>query len=358
MHHLERKLGKRRGDGTLRKLTSSSELKDFASNDYLGLARSSYIQAEIEKRWQQVKKEGTQMFGSTGSRLLTGQTRYVEQLEAQIAGFHKTEAALLFNCGYMANLSLLSTLAEPEDLLLFDTCIHASMREGIRLSKATSFPFRHQDLEHLEHRLRHLPCSGNRWICLESVYSMDGSLAPLKEIYALSKKYEAHVIVDEAHAIGIFGLQGEGLASHYADIRIVTFGKALGCQGAAVLGSMILKEFLINFASSFIYTTALPLISLLAIQVAYEQLPFLEQERKKLQHLIQLFGNTSSPIQAIRTKEVKKSAAYLTAHGFDVRPIVSPTVRRGHEILRIILHSFNTPEELTQLKELLCTQKD
>lgn len=353
MQSLELRLEKRRRDGTFRNLTSSLRLTDFASNDYLGLARSPQIQAQIWDLWHIHKENQRHTFGSTGSRLLTGQTSFAEQLEEKIAAFHGTESALIFNCGYMANLGLLSTLPQSGDLILFDSSIHASMHAGIQLAKATSFPFRHHDLEHLEHRLKHLKCSGNRWICIESIYSMDGSAAPLEEISILAKKYEAHLIVDEAHAIGVFGTHGKGLATEHAFARVVTFGKALGCQGAAVLGSSLLKNFLINFASSFIYTTALPLISLLAIKVAYAQLPFLEKERKKLLNLITLFDNTPSQIQAIRTKDVKKSAAHLVAHGFDVRPILSPTVRRGHEILRIILHSFNTPEELTHLKELL-----
>src|SRR5262249_569897 len=160
---------------------------------------------------------------------------------------HGYEAGLLFNCGYMANLGLLSAVAADEDLIFFDSAIHASSRGGIQLSQATAFPFKHNDVNHLEHRLKHCQTVGNRFICIESVYSTDGSKALLPEIVQLAKRYEAHLIVDEAHAVGVFGPEGRGLVAEYdltADVfaQVVTFGKAVGTYGAIVLGTHLLKE--------------------------------------------------------------------------------------------------------------------
>lgn len=319
---LEKALAMREKNGTLRQLV------DFASNDYLGLARSS-----------------------TGSRLLTGNSVYAENLEDEIAAFHGFEAGLLFNCGYMANIGLLSTVACEDDCVIFDAHIHASTRDGIQLSKAAAFPFRHNNLESLENRLKACTVKGERFICIESIYSMDGSIAPLQEMCLLAKKYEAHLIVDEAHAVGVYGPQGRGLLAKEnlcseVFAQVTTFGKALGAHGAIVLGSQTLKHSLINFAKSFIYTTALPMHSLVAIKNSYDLFPGMDAERKHLQKL-------GPSIQAIPVKDPKAVAEKIRHAGFDVRPILSPTVRRGHEILRLCLHAFNTEAELKALYEVI-----
>lgn len=361
MHQL---LYKRKEQGNLRGLPSSELLIDFSSNDYLGLARSATLSSTIIQEWKTHQGCLTKI-GSTGSRLLTGNSSYIQELENQIAAFHGYEAGLLFNCGYMANLGLLSTIATDQDIIFFDFAAHASTKDGIRLSQAQAFPFKHNDLSHLKSRLQNCSGKGNRFICIESLYSTDGSQAPLSEMVQLAEEFEAHLIVDEAHAVGVIGPQGKGLVAkegltRHVFAQVVTFGKALGVQGAIVLGSHLLKETLINFAHPFIYTTALPFFSLAAIYCSYKRLPFLEQEREQVQKLITAFckaypsAASRSHIQSILcpgNAAAKQKSKSLLKEGFDVRPLLSPTVRKGKEILRICLHAFNTEKELSDLME-------
>lgn len=326
-------LGIRKKQGNYRTLQAkASSFIDFASNDYLSIG-----------------------WGSTGSRLLAGDSEKAHQLETKIASFHGFSSALLFGCGFMANLGLVSTL---QGTILYDAEIHASMKEGLKLSKARSFPFRHHDLKHLEKRLE--KASGSTWILVESVYSTDGSLAPLKEICALAHRYQAKLIVDEAHAVGIFGKQGEGrigelnLQPHVFAI-VVTFGKAFSAYGAAICGPFFLRERLINFASSFIYTTALPPVLLDVIDRHYDQIHAMEKERAHLHHLMSLFPDPS-PIQIFSipgNDSAKEKARALKQLGFDVRPLLSPTVQKGKERLRICLHAHNTEEEVKALQKAL-----
>lgn len=365
--HLEAKLRKREKLGNMRQLQIMPKLIDFSSNDYLGLARSSSLANAVRQECSIGAQviPGHNGLGSTGSRLLTGNTSYAQELENRIAQFHGYHAGLLFNCGYMANIGLLSTVADHQDHIFFDATVHASTREGIRLCRAKAFPFRHNDLEQLENRLRNCspPAScAERFICIESIYSTDGSLAPLPEICLLAKAYNAHLIVDEAHAIGACGPGGRGLIAQHnlsSEIfaQVITFGKALGTFGAIVLSNHTTKQALINFATSYIYTTALPFYSLAAIKCSYELFPQLEEERSQLQKLIKIFQRTASNystthVQAVRlagNKPVKLMAKKLASHGYDVRALMSPTVQRGGELLRICLHAFNTEEEVMQL---------
>lgn len=348
---LEIKLNKCKKLGHFRSLKLSKQLIDFSSNDYLGLARCPRLAQLI---WQECQ---ALPLGSSGSRLLTGNSFYAQALEERIAAFHGYEAGLLFNCGYMANVGLLSALADESSTILFDAHVHASFYDGMRLGRACAFPFRHQDVDHLEQRLksrRQGPC----YICVESIYSMDGSQANLKDISRLAKQYQAHLIVDEAHATGVCGPEGRGLLAAYGltnDVfaHVVTFGKAVGVHGAIVLGSRMLKEFLINFARPCLYTTALPFYALAAIKCAYDIFPQLEKERLHLRHLSGFFeGNSQTPIQPIFIKgngAVQRASQLLAQKGFDVRALRSPTVQRGEERLRICLHTFNTEQEVMAL---------
>jgi 8-amino-7-oxononanoate synthase len=369
---LESRLLKRHKSGNLRRLQLLQRpLVDFASNDYLALARSQDLAALVAAEHQAVPLS----LGSTGSRLLTGNSLYAEQLEARIAKFHGYEAGLLFNCGYMANIGLLSAVARPEDTIIFDAAIHASMHDGMRLSRAKAFPFRHNDLGHLQQRLQNASAKHQRYICIESLYSTDGSIAPLREICRLAKEYEARLMVDEAHAVGTAGPQGRGLVAEQGlreavFAQVVTFGKALGVHGAIVLGSELLKHYLVNFATSYIYTTALPRQMLSAISCSYALFPHMECQRQQLKRLIQLFRQACpdasfAQIQAVRIQgnvAVKEAARQLKVSGFDVRPLMSPTVKQGHESLRICLHAFNSEQELLQLinyikgNGMLCTE--
>lgn len=361
---LKNKLLKREKYGNLRQLNVSQNLIDFCSNDYLGLARSLNL-ADLVSQESSKHKTFLNGLSSTGSRLLTGNSGYAQDLEQKIAAFHGFEAGLLFNCGYMANLGLLSTIADKADFIFFDSKIHASTRDGICLSQANAFPFKHNDIAHLENRLKNCTTKGDRFICIESIYSTDGSIAPLEEICRLAKEYEAHLIVDEAHAVGAWGYQGRGLVAELnlcssVFAQITTFGKAIGTQGAIVLGSQILKQSLINFATAYVYTTALPLYSLAAINCSYNLFKEMEKERKHLQMLIQIYRDlipnaSKTHIQSIPikgNKAAKELSQKLARKGFDVKPLLSPTVQRGKEVLRICLHAFNTENELKTLLDI------
>lgn len=353
---MKKLLSKRKQIGNFRSLQLKENIIDFASNDYLGLARSQQLKLAVLSEW-----ETLDCLGSTGSRLLTGNNSYVEDLEKSIAGFHGFETGLIFNCGYMANVGLVSSIVEDKDIFLFDSHIHASLHEGIRIAKAKAFPFRHNDLDHLENRLKQFAQKGNTYICIESIYSTDGSIAPLAEIFNLSQKYHVRLIIDEAHTVGIIGNQGKGLVSQLGlsgkiFAQIVTFGKALGVFGAIVLGNQILKETLVNFAKSFIYTTALPFPSLAAIKCSYALFPGLEAERIHLRELIYFANRSNTPIQPIPVTTNQAAhvlVSKMKEEGFDVRALLSPTVQRGKEMIRLTLHAFNSKAQLAHILQLM-----
>jgi 8-amino-7-oxononanoate synthase len=361
---IDKKLQERRQAGTYRTLKPESMLVDFCSNDYLGFARSPELKNNID---EEIKSGGLLANGSTGSRLLTGNSAYIESVEQYIAGLHKCEAGLIFNSGYDANLGLFSSLPQRGDTIITDELIHASIIDGTRLSYANRYTFRHNDLQSLEDKLKH--AAGNCYVAIESVYSMDGDTPPINEILALTDKYNANLIVDEAHAIGLFGL---GLIDESFQnrvfARVVTFGKALGCHGAIVLGSQNLKEYLVNFARSFIYTTAPSYHQIASVKIAYQLLQQSSNEIGLLRGNIKFFKqkikssefypliSSNSAIQCLVLKsneKAKELAEYLQKNGLDVRPILSPTVPFGSERIRICLHAFNTSEELNLLTNLI-----
>ena len=360
---LVKKLTERKLAHNLRSLpTVNPNLIDFCSNDYLGFAKSSLLKHKIEAFQQQF---GTIENGSGGSRLLSGNRAFTEETESFIAHFHETESALIFNSGYDANLGLLSSLGQRGDTIIYDELIHASLIDGARLSFADRLKFKHNDISDLELKLQ--KAKGTIYVAIESVYSMDGDIAPLKEIHRICEKYGANLIVDEAHAVGVFGDHGKGLV-YQNGLKgkifacIVTFGKALGCHGAAVLGSHNLRNYLINFARSFIYTTAMPLHGIISIRAAYTLLAEQDQQQALYQRIVlyrKLISTLKWPrtdsLSAIQTlilgnaEKAKNTAVNLQQLGYDVRAILSPTVAIGTERLRICLHSFNTPEEIEGL---------
>lgn len=362
---IQKKLTERLQYGKFRVLKTVSGLADFCSNDYLGFARSEKLKALVQ---EEIKKYPAYLNGSGGSRLLTGNTTFAEELEQQIAVFHQAEAGLIFNSGYDANLGLFSCLPQRGDTIITDELIHACIIDGARLSYANRFSFKHNDLNDLEKKLKNT--SGICYVAVESMYSMDGDEAPLKELIQLTEKYNAHLVVDEAHATGVFGkglVQQLQLESRVF-ARTVTFGKALGSHGAIVLGSMALRNYLINFARSFIYTTAPSFHQLLTTKMAYQLLENSQEEQQKLSRLIDLFKKelqkkhqyqlieSNSAIQSILipgNSEAKQTAGFLQKNGFDVRAILSPTVAAGMERLRICIHSYNTEEEIAELVNLL-----
>ncbi|PSL48277.1 8-amino-7-oxononanoate synthase [Chitinophaga niastensis] len=361
---MSRLLDERREQQSFRELRLPGDKVDFCSNDYLGLARSPVIREYIHT----LLVERHASHGSTGSRLLAGNYEWITSVEKDLAVFHHADAGLMYNSGYDANLGLFSCIGRKGDTIIYDQLIHASIRDGMRLSGAQTFSFVHNDLEDLEKKLKN--AGGNIFVAVESVYSMDGDLAPLQAISALCEQYGAHLVVDEAHATGVIGEGGEGLVQELrledrCFARVHTFGKAVGCHGAVVLGSNVLRAYLINFSRSFIYTTALPPAALAAIEAGYAAFPVMHEVRGQLSALIQQFRAgvqhletlpSKTPIQVVMTRgndNTRKIAAALQDAGLDVRPILHPTVPKGTERLRIVIHSFNTPEEVDLLLKVL-----
>lgn len=359
---LKNKINERIQSNSLRTLKPATDLIDFSSNDYLGFAKSDELKKLIASY---LSKSHGYTTGATGSRLISGNSLFVEELEIEIAKFHKAESGLIFNSGYDANIGLLSAIAKRGDTIITDELIHASLIDGARLSNANKYIFKHNDLNSLEDKLRN--SKGNIFIITESVFSMDGDLAPINEISTLAKKHKAHLIVDEAHASGVIEKHGKGLVQKFGlenevFARIHTFGKALGCHGAIVLGSADLRTFLINFARSFIYTTALPFHSLLSIKMAYQLLKTTTNVNK-LQSNISFFKSSAkankidfieseSAIQCLvisGNKNCKEVAAKIQANGFEVKAILSPTVPEGKERLRICLQAQHTKEQMLNL---------
>lgn len=368
---LKSALDERSSQQSLRSLTAETALVDFCSNDYLGFARSGVLKARIR---EEEARHAHRRIGSTGSRLISGNSDYYEGLERHLAEFHRAESGLIFNSGYDANLGLFSSVPQRNDVILYDQLVHASIRDGIRLSHAKAFPFRHNDVADLIRRIEAQSTegetrTGNLFVAVESVYSMDGDFAPLKEMAGLCKHHGAGLIVDEAHATGVFGERGEGKVVELGlqnDVfaRLHTFGKALGSHGAIVLGSQTLRSYLVNFARSFIYTTALPFHSLFSIRCAYELLAANDGTIPRLRERIRFFKDnigretsremipSDSAIQCVilpGNENVKTAARKIQEAGFDVRPIMHPTVPEGSERLRICLHAFNTEDEIEGL---------
>ena len=365
---LQRKLAERRENAAFRELRLPEGKVDFCSNDYLGVVRDGLLEGEPEAL----------AHGSSGSRLLAGNYSFIEDAERQLAAYHAAPAALIYNSGYDANLGLLSCVPQRGDIVLYDSLSHASIRDGMRLSFAQAQSFAHNDCADLERRmttwLQRSADTGDlrstMFVVTESVFSMDGDMAPLEAMAALCRQYGAQLIVDEAHATGVIGDRGEGLVQvlgleEACFARVHTFGKAVGCHGAAVLGSTVLRDYLINFSRSFIYTTALPPASVGAIARAYALLPALAPRRAHLRQLIEGWRaaeigyerlDSRTPIQVVivpGNDAVRALAQRLQGSGLDVRPILYPTVPKGSERLRIVLHAFNTGEEVRVLAGLL-----
>jgi 8-amino-7-oxononanoate synthase len=379
---LQQKLEQREANHALRQLPIASDLIDFASNDYIGFAKNETIFHETH---QLLLDKNIKVNGASGSRLLSGNHGLYNETEDYIAQFHYAESALIFNSGYDANIGFFSAVPQRKDIILYDELCHASIRDGIQMSNAKAYKFQHNDFEDLERLLKRCqteqasPEQSRRvevYIVTESVFSMDGDSPNLGELIKLAEKYSAYVVIDEAHALGVFGENGEGLIQslglqHSIFVRIITFGKGLGCHGAAVLGSNELKSYLVNFARSFIYTTALSPHAVATILQSYKHLLkekvimqklksniiFFNQEKMRL-GLKPLFVYSKSAIQCAiipGNERVKNIATQLQQKGFDVRPILSPTVPEGQERLRFCLHSYNSESEITNVLELLST---
>lgn len=362
-------LSERKEAGLLRTLTSVEGLIDFCSNDYLGLAKNKTLAEEISAViaiWQGQQGKHIPVNGSTGSRLISGNHAYTEEFEKECATLHQAEAALLFSSGFEANLGLISALAQKEHVIFCDKLLHASLIDGLRLSAAERRIFKHNDLTDLVHLLEQYPSETIKWVVVESVYSMDGDVAPLKELVALKEKYNFELIVDEAHAGGVYGPRGAGLCvemdlqdSIFA--RVITFGKAWGNAGSIVLGSDALRSYLINFARPFIYSTAPTPAHVLSLQRTLTFMAEAVEERQRLKNRIQYFkslqtstawGESETAIQTYfvaGNEAVRKLAAKVQAAGFGVKPIVYPTVAKGKERIRITLNINCTRDDIKHL---------
>ncbi len=346
MKHVQESLAKRKKEHNLRKLPAQREGIDFLSNDYLGLAKNATDLVHSTK-------------GSTGSRLLSGNHPFLEETEAFIAETHQAETALFFPSGYMANLGLYSCLASKHDTYILDEQSHASIIDGKRLSLAKTLKFKHQDFDSLIQKLN--AARGEKFVVTESVFSMSGSRTDLEKLSEICKEHKAYLIIDEAHSVGL-----EDFNNPYADVRVVTYGKAFGVHGASVLCSQEVKDFLVNFSRPFIYSTAPSLSAVQCVKNAYQNILKADSHRAKLNKLIQYWNerkndklawlDSDSQIQSLLVEgneEVTSLANYIQENGFQVLPIKSPTVKKGEERIRFCLHSFNTESEIDHLFKVI-----
>jgi 8-amino-7-oxononanoate synthase len=340
---------------------------DFASNDYLGLANSPRLKAAV-----QAAIERGVAVGSGGSRLLRGNDTEHEALEAEAAAFFGSESALFFANGYGANSALLSTLPQRGDLIVYDALVHASAHEGLRLTRAEAVAAEHNDANSFADaigRWRSKGSTGRAWIVAESLYSMDGDRAPLADLVELAERHDAVLVLDEAHATGVFGEQGrghaDGLDGRENLIVLRTCGKALGCEGALVCGPKVVRDHLINRGRGFIFSTAPSPLMAAAVREALRIVADEPERRAALQALVAHaeaqvapLGIAPSGSQIVpvilgddaRTMEV---AAAVQAAGFDVRGIRPPTVPAGTSRLRISLTLNVTLKEVTDLAQCL-----
>ncbi|KAJ5737092.1 uncharacterized protein N7483_002217 [Penicillium malachiteum] len=358
---------------------------DFSSNDFLSLSTSPAYRNRYLAHVNNTPEFFP--FASGGSRLLDGNSAYAEELERFVADFHDAPTALLFNSGFDANVGVLSSIPQPGDLILYDELIHASVHEGMRLSRAGkrvmfdhSCPTSLRDAlgEQINNDPKIQSGARNVFIVIESIYSMDGDIAPIKDFIKVVDELlpleNGHFIVDEAHATGVFGPRGAGVVQDLGVqdrmfIRLATFGKALASHGAMVLCGPETRDYLINYARSLIYTTALGFPFLASIKTAYELLSSGETEslQRRVQSLIghlhtqlaslqmrqhvmfEVDHFPNSPIFSLRTSQPRELASFCQKAGLIVRAIMPPTIPDGKERVRVCLHAGNTEEDIDTL---------
>jgi 8-amino-7-oxononanoate synthase len=352
---LETRIRKRLTDfelnGLSRKFTPPAGI-DFSSNDYLQFASHPRLKARMSAA---IMEEGC---GSTGSRLLRGDRSCFSAIERRFAAFKGTDAALYFNSGYAANLAVLSTFLEDSDVVFFDRLNHASLIDGMKMGKARKIIFAHSDLTALQHYLDSITTNGQRFLVIESLFSMDGDIAPLKEYAAICRKAGVALIIDEAHAIGLYGERGSGLieAAGIADdvfLSINPAGKALGLAGAFVAGASWAIDYLIQRGRTFVFSTAPPPSMAAALDAALDLIEEAPELRRRLHVLAESLrgmladnglevaraGSQIIPVLVGDNAGAISVSCALQANGFDVRAIRPPTVPEGTARLRI---SVNT----------------
>lgn len=342
---------------------------DFSSNDYLGLAGAERLGRAIEA----ALARGVPV-GSGGSRLLRGNHEEHEALEDEAARLFGTEAALYFSSGFAANAALLATLPQRGDLIIFDELIHASAHEGMRLGRATFIAAAHNDSGAINAAIRSWRSGGGTgqiWIAVESLYSMDGDQAPLDELAAIAEAHDAFLLIDEAHATGVFGPDGRGLGAHLDGrsniISLKTCGKALGCEGALLTGPAFMRDFLINRGRGFIFSTAPSPLMASAVREALRILVDEPERRTRLRSLIddahEILG---SPVALTDRSQIipiivgddtlaMRAAAAVQAAGYDVRGIRPPTVPAGTARLRISITANVSREDISGLAAAIKT---
>jgi 8-amino-7-oxononanoate synthase len=351
----------------LRSLTELSGVY-LCSNDYLGLAQHPKLRESLIRG----VTNATRVAG-TASRLLSGQDVVWHDLEEEFANFVGTASSLYFGSGYAANIGLLTTLAGPDDVIFSDALNHASLIDGIRLSGARKHIYAHRDLNMLESLLiQYRDDRGRKLIVTETVFSMDGDVAPLRDMVSLADRYNAGIIVDEAHATAVHGPNGRGIAAGFPDsgnivARVHTCGKALASAGAFVCGGRSLKEYLVNHARSFIFTTAMPPYMAAQIRAALALASTMNAERAALQRSAdqlcaalraQEWDTAGSATQIIpvivgRNEAALSAADFLRREGFAVRAIRPPTVAAGTARLRFSLTAATSEKDLVRLSESL-----
>lgn len=341
--------------------------RDFSSNDYLGLAHADRPRAAVAA----ALARGVAI-GSGGSRLLRGNDPEHEALEAEAAAFFGSEAALFFSSGYVANAALLSTLPQRGDLVIHDALVHASAHEGMRLCRADHVAAPHNDAGAVDDAIakwRRAGGAGRAWIAVESLYSMDGDRAPLADLAGVADRHEAMLLIDEAHATGVFGDRGRGLAAHLEGrenvITLRTCGKALGCEGALLCGPRTMRDFLVNRARGFIFSTAPSPLMASAVRESLHILADEPERRAALGALVAAAERLLAPCGVAATGSqilplvigedapTMRVAAALQAAGFDVRGIRPPTVPPGTARLRISLTLNVSHEDVAALADTL-----
>ena len=341
-------------------------LHNFSSNDYLGLAAHPAL---VNAAARAARDFGA---GAGSSRLVSGTQRPHRELEDKLCGFKRTEAALLFGSGYAASTGTLAALAGRGDVILLDRLSHACLIDGARLSGATLRPFRHNDPGHLEHHLRWARTkhpSAKVFIVTESVFSMDGDTAPLREIVELKDRHGAVLVLDEAHAVGVLGRGGRGLAEAAGvagriEVQMGTLGKALGSAGGYIAGSRNLVDFLANKARSFMFSTAPPAASAAAAQAALDLCagPEGDQLRDRLRELGRLLDPTPAaaihPVVLGAEEDALRASDGLERLGFLVPAIRPPTVPPGTSRLRVSLSAAHEPATVRQLAAALAALRE
>jgi len=352
------KLAKRADFGFRRQLhVHSNQAIDFYSNDYLGLTKNKAFKQDL---LQLVNDFPETILGSTGARLVSGNSVIKDAVEEEIASIHGYDSALIFPTGYLANLALYSCIAHRHEHVFLDEQVHRSILDGFRLAGVPVIKFRHNDLEHLTSLLSKHP--GSKWVVIESLYSMEGDLAPLAEIIQVCNQFQAKLMVDEAHAFGVFGLGFVTKLQIQKQVFActITYGKAMGLHGAAILCSNKLKEYLINFAAPFVYSTALPDYHFKSIALAYRFIEENPQIQGILSHNIQYYKNQCKqsqpkaigaiqPIVFDSSEQLLHVKDELGKQGILTYAMLAPAVPANKQCLRICLHATNSKQEIDLL---------